>query len=133
MELISKKAKEGTAYMGWSAGSNVASLSLKTTNDMPIIEPESFDCMKLVPFQINPHYTDFFDPKHGGETRDDRLNEFIAINQDVWVAGIREATALRLKEGKLSLIGRDNKMKVFRYGQEAKEYSLTDDINFLMK
>ena len=133
MELISKKANEGTAYMGWSAGSNVASLSLKTTNDMPIIEPESFDCMKLVPFQINPHYTDFFDPKHGGETRDDRLNEFIAINQDVWVAGIREATALRLKEGKLSLIGRDNKMKVFRYGQEAKEYSLTDDINFLMK
>lgn len=133
MELISKKANEGTAYMGWSAGSNVASLSLKTTNDMPIIEPESFDCMKLVPFQINPHYTDFFDPKHGGETRDDRLNEFIAINQDVWVAGIREATALRLKEGKLSLIGRDNKMKVFHGGMEPKEYSLTDDINFLMK
>lgn len=133
MKKISSRAKEGMAYMGWSAGSNVAGPSLKTTNDMPIIEPESFDCMNLVPFQINPHYTDFFDPKHGGETRDDRLNEFIKVNPQMWVAGIREATALRLKEGRLSLTGRNNKMKVFRYGQEPKEYSLEDDINFLMR
>lgn len=133
MEEISSRAKDGMAYMGWSAGSNVAGPSLKTTNDMPIIEPESFDCMNLVPFQINPHYTDFFDPKHGGETRDDRLNEFIKVNPQMWVAGIREATALRLKEGRLSLIGRNNKMKVFRYGHEPKEYSLEDDINFLMR
>lgn len=133
MEEISSRAKDGMAYMGWSAGSNVAGPSLKTTNDMPIIEPESFDCMNLVPFQINPHYTDFFDPKHGGETRDDRLNEFIKVNPQMWVAGIREATALRLKEGRLSLIGRNNKMKVFRYGQEPKEYSLENDINFLMR
>lgn len=133
MEEISSRAKDGMAYMGWSAGSNVAGPSLKTTNDMPIIEPESFDCMNLVPFQINPHYTDFFDPKHGGETRDDRLNEFIKVNPQMWVAGIREATALRLKDGRLSLIGRNNKMKVFRYGQEPKEYSLENDINFLMR
>lgn len=133
MELISQRAKEGVAYMGWSAGSNVAGMSLKTTNDMPIIEPESFDCMKLVPFQINPHYTDFFDPKHGGETRDDRLNEFTKVNPDMWVAAIREATALRLKEGKLSLIGRNNKMKVFHGSDEPKEYDLNADINFLMK
>lgn len=133
MELISRRAKEGVAYMGWSAGSNVAGMSLKTTNDMPIIEPESFDCMKLVPFQINPHYTDFFDPKHGGETRDDRLNEFTKVNPDMWVAAIREATALRLKEGKLSLIGRNNKMKVFHGSDEPKEYDLNADINFLMK
>lgn len=133
MELISQRAKGGIAYMGWSAGSNVAGMSLKTTNDMPIIEPESFDCMKLVPFQINPHYTDFFDPKHGGETRDDRLNEFTKVNPDMWVAAIREATALRLKEGKLSLIGRNNKMKVFHGSDEPKEYDLNADINFLMK
>lgn len=133
MKAIREKAMEGTPYMGWSAGSNVAGLTLKTTNDMPIVEPESFDTMALVPFQINPHYTDFVDPKHGGETRDDRINEFIAANQDTYVAAIREATALRLNEGKLSLIGRDNKMKVFHYGQSTKEYSLQDDINFLMK
>ena len=111
MSLISQRVMDGVAYMGWSAGSNVAGLSLKTTNDMPIIEPASFDCMKLVPFQINPHYTDFFDPKHGGETRDDRLSEFTKVNPDIKIAAIREATALRLKEGKLSLIGRNNKMK----------------------
>ena len=133
MELISQRVKEGTAYMGWSAGSNVAGLSLKTTNDMPIIEPESFDCMKLVPFQINPHYTDFFDPKHGGETRDDRLNEFTKVNPDVYVAAIREATALRLKEGKLTLVGRNNKMKVFHGADTPKEYDLDADINFLMR
>ncbi len=133
MEPIAQRVREGVAYMGWSAGSNVAGLTLKTTNDMPIIEPESFDCLSLVPFQINPHYTDFVDPKHGGETRDDRLSEFTKVNPETWIAAIREATALRLKEGKLSLVGRDNKMKVFRGAAEPKEYSLGEDINFLMQ
>ncbi len=132
MYAIRQKALNGMPYMGWSAGSNIAGPTICTTNDMPIIEPESFKCMNLVPFQINPHYTDFFDPKHGGETRDDRIKEFIAINQNVFVAGIREATSLLLENGKLSLIGRPNKMKVFKSGQETKEYTLEDDINFLM-
>ena len=132
MKAIREKAFAGMPYMGWSAGSNVAGLSLKTTNDMPIVETYSFETMGLVPFQINPHYTDFVVPKHGGETRDDRINEFIAANQDTYVVAIREATALRLKEGKLSLVGRDNKMKLFHYGKETKEYSLKEDINFLM-
>lgn len=132
MTEISERSNLGMPYMGWSAGSNIAGPSLKTTNDMPIIEPESFVCMNLVPFQINPHYTDFFDPKHGGETRDERLGEFLKVEPKMWVAGIREATALNLENGKLSLIGRDNKMKVFRGTMEPKEFSLTDDINFLM-
>ncbi|MBR1627146.1 MAG: dipeptidase PepE [Bacteroidales bacterium] len=133
MKAIREKAMTGTPYMGWSAGSNVAGLSLKTTNDMPIVEPESFETMGLVPFQINPHYTDFVDPKHGGETRDDRINEFIAANKETYVAAIREATALRLKDGHLTLTGRNNNMKVFHYGTPTKEYTLQDDINFLMK
>lgn len=133
MEEIATAAKEGLPYMGWSAGSNIAGPTLKTTNDMPIIEPKSFNCMNLVPFQINPHYTDFFDPKHGGETRDDRLGEFIKIEPNVWVAGIREATALSLEKGNLKLIGRNNKMKVLKGDREAKEYTLNDDINFLMQ
>ncbi|MGP1515483.1 MAG: dipeptidase PepE [Bacteroidales bacterium] len=133
MQAIREKVMAGTPYMGWSAGSNVAGISLKTTNDMPIVEPESFETMSLVPFQINPHYTDFVDPKHGGETRDDRINEFIAANKDTFVVAIREATALRLKDGKLNLVGRDNKMKVFHYGCPVQEYALQDDIQFLMK
>ncbi len=133
MQAIRERAFAGMPYMGWSAGSNVAGLSLKTTNDMPIVEPKSFETMALVPFQINPHYTDFVDPKHGGETRDDRINEFIAANTSTYVAAIREATALRLNKGKLSLVGRDNKMKVFYHNRQTQEYSLTDDINFLMQ
>lgn len=132
MTEIHERGNLGMPYMGWSAGSNIAGPSLKTTNDMPIIEPESFVCMNLVPFQINPHYTDFFDPKHGGETRDERLGEFLKVEPKMWVAGIREATALNLENGNLSLIGRDNKMKVFRGTMEAKEFTLKDDINFLM-
>ena len=133
MDKIAQRAMQGMPYMGWSAGSNIAGPTLKTTNDMPIIEPKSFDCMNIVPFQINPHYTDYFDPKHGGETRDDRLSEFQVLNPNMYIAGIREATALLLENNNLSLIGRDNKMKVFKGNQTPIEYSLNDDINFLMK
>ncbi|MDR1846914.1 MAG: dipeptidase PepE [Bacteroidales bacterium] len=132
MKLIRERAEEGMPYMGWSAGSNVACPSLKTTNDMPIIEPERFDCMNLVKFQINPHYTDFFDPKHGGETRQDRINEFLKVNQDINVVGLREATALSLEEGKLRLIGRNNPLVLFKYNQEPKHYGLDSDLNFLL-
>lgn len=133
MQAISRRATAGMPYMGWSAGSNVAGPTLCTTNDMPIVEPASFDCMNLVPFQINPHYTDFFDPKHGGETRDDRLKEYIMVNPAAVVAAIREATALSLEGDTLRLIGKANKMKVFHATMSnTKEYGLDDDINFLM-
>ena len=134
MQAIRQRVFNGMPYMGWSAGSNVAGPTLCTTNDMPIVMPASFDCMGLVPFQINPHYTDFFDPKHGGETRDDRLKEYIMVNPTATVAAIREATALQLEDGKLSLIGKPNKMKVFKTRMEnTKEYGLQDDLGFLLK
>ena len=134
MQAISRRAKNGMPYMGWSAGSNVAGPTLCTTNDMPIVEPSSFECMGLVPFQINPHYTDFFDPKHGGETRDDRLKEYIMVNPKATVAAIREATALLLENGNLSLIGKPNKMKVFKTNiANTQELPLDADINFLLK
>ena len=146
MQAIRQRAFDGMPYMGWSAGSNVAGPTLCTTNDMPIVMPASFDCMGLVPFQINPHYTDFFDPKHGGETRDDRLKEYIMVNPKATVAAIREATALCLEDGKLKLIGKlgdrsgaklqsgSNKMKVFKTKMEnTKEYGLKDDLTFLLK
>ena len=134
MQAIRQRAFDGMPYMGWSAGSNVAGPTLCTTNDMPIVMPASFDCMGLVPFQINPHYTDFFDPKHGGETRDDRLKEYIMVNPKATVAAIREATALLLEDGKLRLIGKPNKMKVFKTKMEnTKELPLNSDLNFLLK
>ncbi|GHT22814.1 peptidase E [Bacteroidia bacterium] len=132
MEAIRRKVLSGTPYVGWSAGSNVACPTLRTTNDMPVVQPESFDSLNLVPFQINPHYTDAHPAGHGGETREDRIREFIAINPDLYVVGLREATMLRYEDGKLSLTG-DRKARIFKNGLEPQELSAADDFSFLMQ
>ena len=129
--------KKGVPYIGWSAGSNVACPTLCTTNDMPIVQPESFKALNLIPFQINPHY---LDPqpeidkmiKHGGETRQDRLNEYLAVNQKMKVVGLREATSLWVKGDKMQLKG-GKKMIVFEYNKEAIEIEPGTDVSFLLK
>lgn len=126
IEPVRRKVMEGTPYIGWSAGSNVACPTLCTTNDMPIVMPESFKCFDLVPFQINPHYIDPYPQeindaiRHGGETRQVRINEFLAINQEVTVVGLRESTALWVENERITLKGVRN-MIVLRYGEEAVE------------
>lgn len=132
IDLIHKKVKAGTPYIGWSAGSNVACPTLRTTNDMPIIDPKGFDVANLVPFQINPHYLDDNPSNHGGETREVRINEFITENQDVYVVGLREGTMLNLEGDVLKLIGK-RPARIFKYGQEPGELTDKDDFNFLMK
>lgn len=131
MDAIRDKVLAGTPYMGWSAGSNVACPTLRTTNDMPIVEPESFNCMGLVPFQINPHYLDAHPTNHGGETREQRIEEFLVANPDIYVAGLREATLLLYENNRLTLKGR-HPMRVFRNGKEPAEYQPGADIHFLM-
>ncbi len=131
MKAISQRVKQGVPYMGWSAGSNVACPSLKTTNDMPIVEPESFNCMGLVKFQINPHYLDAHPSNHGGETREQRIEEFLVANPDIFVVGLREATLLLLEDGKLSLKGR-NPMRIFKNGSEPSEQRPGADLQFLL-
>ena len=137
MEAIRNRALAGVPYMGWSAGSNVACPTLCTTNDMPIVQPASFNCLNLVPFQINPHYLDPHPEidkmiKHGGETRQDRINEYLAVNQDVKVVGLREATALWVIDDKMLLKG-GKKMVVMRYGKEAVEIEPNSDVTFLLE
>lgn len=132
IELIQKKVKAGTPYIGWSAGSNVACPTLRTTNDMPIIDPKGFDVINLVPFQINPHYMDVHPEGHGGETREDRIREFITENQDIYVVGLREGTMLNLEGDVLKLIGQKT-ARVFKYGQDSIELTKNDDFSFLMK
>lgn len=131
MSTIRARIKSGMHYMGWSAGSNVAGPSIRTTNDMPIVEPESFDALKLVPFQINPHYTEARLPNHGGETREDRLNEFLVLNQKSKVVGIPEGNILQVSDDRMNLIGPD-RVKVFEYGSEPVTYDSEKDLSFLL-
>jgi dipeptidase E len=118
--VIRRRVLDGLHFMGWSAGANVACPSLRTTNDMPIIQPASFDTFNLVPFQINPHYLDANPEGHGGETRQQRIEEFLAVNRDVTVIGLREATLIQVEDEHYELKG-GRPMRIFRYGAEPRE------------
>lgn len=132
IEPVRKKVLSGTPYIGWSAGSNVACPTIRTTNDMPVTEPDSFASFNLISFQINPHYLDANPAGHAGETREQRIEEFITVNPDVYVAGLREGTMLLLEDERLTLIG-PRKMRVFKYGKEPAELSPDNDLSFLLK
>ena len=115
IDIVRKKVLAGTPYIGWSAGSNVACPTIRTTNDMPVVEPDSFDAFNLIPFQINPHYLDANPAGHAGETREQRIEEFIEANPGIFVAGLREGTMLIRENEKLSLFG-PRKIRIFRKG-----------------
>ncbi len=102
---IQTAVAKGTPYAGWSAGSNIAGMSIRTTNDMPIVEPPSFEALQLVPFQLNPHYTDYQPPGFHGETRDQRLEEFMTVAPTMPVLAIREGTGLKVSGDTMTLKG----------------------------
>jgi dipeptidase E len=131
LQSVRARAGEGVPYIGWSAGSNVACPTIKTTNDMPIIEPPGFDAFGLVPFQINPHYLDAHPEGHQGETREERIQEFIVANPDVPVVGLREGSMLRVEGSSIKLIG-EKTARVFIRGQEPKELGAEDSLEFLL-
>ncbi len=131
MGAIWERIREGVPYVGWSAGSNVACPTIRTTNDMPIVEPESFNAVGAVSFQINPHYLDANPEGHAGETRQQRIEEFLAANQTTAVVGLREGTMLRIEGESVRLIG-ERGMRYFKYGTEPKEYKPADNLDFLL-
>ena len=131
IEAIYNRVKEGAPYIGWSAGSNMACPSIRTTNDMPIVEPQSFDVLNLIPFQINPHFLDAHPDGHGGETREDRIMEFVELNRNIYVAGLREGCMFLFENGKLSHIGRRD-CRIFKYGTDTFELSSKDNFDNLM-
>ncbi|MEE4114747.1 MAG: dipeptidase PepE [Marinilabiliaceae bacterium] len=131
VEALKMKVADGTPYIGWSAGSNMACPTIRTTNDMPVIEPSSFDALNFIPFQINPHYLDANPDGHAGETREQRIEEFLEINPGIYVVGLREGTMLRMEGRDLSLIG-PRKMRIFRKGNTPYEVSQGDDLSFLL-
>lgn len=122
IEPIRERVEKGELlYMGASAGSNVACVTMKTTNDMPIVYPPSFDALNLVSFNINPHYLDP-DPSstHMGETREERIKEFLEEN-DRTVVGLREGGILHIEDEHITLCGRSG-ARVFRHGAEPEEF-----------
>jgi dipeptidase E len=127
IEPIRRKVKNGAPYIGSSAGSNVAGPTIKTTKDMPIVQPRSFDSLGLVPFQISPHYQDP-DPNstHMGETQEERILQFLEENETP-VMGIREGAWLLCENGAVFLKGQTG-ARIFRPGAAPLEAKSGDNI-----
>ncbi|WP_295233339.1 dipeptidase PepE [uncultured Chryseobacterium sp.] len=120
MKILKQNIDSGKPYLGCSAGSNIGGQNMKTTNDMPIVYPPSFDCMGLVPFNLNPHYLDP-DPglKHNGETRETRIREFLTQNT-LKVVGLREGNWIRRKGNTITVEGSEL-TRIFEPGKEPYE------------
>jgi dipeptidase E len=131
IQTLQQKTAAGMPYIGWSAGSNIAGLSIRTTNDMPIIEPPSFQALGLLPLQLNPHYTDFVPEGFHGETRDMRLAEFMQVDADTAIIGLPEGTALRLSGTTLRYEGSENAF-LFRGGVKSG-ITPTSDLSVLLQ
>jgi dipeptidase E len=131
IDVVREKVRTGTPYIGWSAGSNLACPTIRTTNDMAIVEPDSFDAFNLIPFQINPHYLDANPEGHAGETREQRIEEFIEANPGIIVAGLREGCMFVLENNKIRVIGK-RKVRIFKKGEAPLELGPGDDLSFLI-
>jgi dipeptidase E len=132
MEAVQKKIFSGTAYIGWSAGANLACPTIMTTNDMPVIQPLSFDALNLVPVQINPHYHELKFENQGGETRKERLEEFLLMNPSRKVIGLPEGMLLQRNDENLVLRG-NGVAKLFEYGKAVVELRAGEELSFLLK
>ena len=130
MQALSETVKNGTPYLGTSAGSNICGLSMQTTNDMPIIYPPSFQTLGLIPFNLNPHYLDpELQSKHMGETRETRIKEFHAFNNTP-VLGLREGSWLEVKGDKITLKG-NLKARLLLQNQTPQELEAENDLSNL--
>lgn len=130
MTVLSETIKNGTPYLGTSAGSNICGLTMQTTNDMPIIYPPSFKTLGLIPFNLNPHYLDAdLQSKYMGETRETRIKEFHAFNS-VPVLGLREGSWIEVIGTKVVLRG-NLSARLFRQNQAAKELESNSDLSFI--
>ena len=130
MDVLAKIVEDGTPYLGSSAGSNIAGLTMQTTNDMPIIYPPSFETLGLLPFNLNPHYLDAdLQSKHMGETRETRIKEFHAFNT-IPVLGLREGSWLEVTGDKIILKG-NLTARLFKQNEIPTEIEPDTDLAFL--
>ena len=114
IEPIKEAVANGTKYFGWSAGANIAGKTMMTTNDMPIIMPKSFDSLNIFPHQINPHFISGKLAGHNGESREERLEEFLIANPKETIYALPEGTALLIEDSEAEVIGHSEILK-FEY------------------
>jgi dipeptidase E len=127
VHAIRDRVEAGMPYIGASAGTNVACPTIRTTNDMPILQPQSLDALNLLPHQINPHYQDSDpDTKHMGETREERLLQYLEENERP-VIGLREGSILRVQDGVIRLVGLPP-ARIFERGKPPYEVSSPSEI-----
>lgn len=116
LDVVRAAVAGGVPYAGWSAGANLACPTIRTTNDMPIVDPRGFDALGFVPYQINPHFTNAMPPGHQGETREQRLTEFVTANPAVPVLGLPEGDWLTVVDDRHTLHGPKDAVWI-RHGQ----------------
>lgn len=116
VDAIKEAVENGTLYFGWSAGANIAGKTMMTTNDMPIIMPKSFDSLGFFPYQINPHFISGKIPGHNGESREQRLEEFLKVNQNSTIYAMPEGTAFLINGNEAEAIGHADILK-FEYNK----------------
>lgn len=134
LDTIRQRVLEGIPYIGWSAGGNLACPTIMTTNDMPIVQLPSLNALNLVPFQINPHYHELKFEGQGGETRKERLEEFIAFNPTKKIIGLPEGMLLERKGNSLILKGEfDRIAKLYIHGKPVEEFRAETDLSNLLR
>ena len=120
IEPIKEAVANGAKYLGWSAGANIAGKTMMTTNDMPIIMPKSFDSLNIFPYQINPHFISGKLAGHNGESREERLEEFLIANPKETIYALPEGTALLIAGSEAEVIGHSEILK-FEYQKEIEK------------
>ena len=120
IEPIKEAVANGAKYFGWSAGANIAGKTMMTTNDMPIIMPKSFDSLNIFPYQINPHFISGKLAGHNGESREERLEEFLIANPKETIYALPEGTALLVADNEAEVIGHSEILK-FEYQKEIEK------------
>ena len=120
IEPIKEAVANGTKYFGWSAGANIAGKTMMTTNDMPIIMPKSFEGLNIFPYQINPHFISGKLAGHNGESREERLEEFLIANPKDTIYALPEGTALLIEGSEAEVIGHSEILK-FEYQKEIEK------------